>query len=47
MRLQKLLTVGLLALSFTATSAVADDADKAKKQAEIRGHRHLMVVSFD
>jgi hypothetical protein len=34
MRLQRLLTVGLMALSFTAASAVAD---KAKKQAEIRG----------
>jgi lipid-binding SYLF domain-containing protein len=44
MRLQRLLTVGLLALSFTATSAFSDNADKAKKQAEIRG---LVNASLD
>ena len=46
MRLQRLLTVGLLALSFTAASAVAADADKAKKQAEIRGKVKTSLNAF-
>jgi lipid-binding SYLF domain-containing protein len=46
MRLQRLFTVGLLSLSFTATSAVADNADKAKKQAEIRGKVHTSLNAF-
>ena len=46
MRLPRLFTVGLLALSFTATSAVADNADKAKKQAEIRGKVHTSLNAF-
>ena len=36
MRLQRLFTVGLLALSFTAVSAIAAEPNKAQKQAEIR-----------
>ena len=44
MRLKRLFTLGLVALSFIAASAAADDADKAKKQAEIRG---LVSTSLD
>jgi lipid-binding SYLF domain-containing protein len=46
MRLQRLFTLGLLALSFTALSAVADDADKAKKQAEIRSKVNTSLDAF-
>ena len=46
MRLQRLFTVGLLALSFTATSAFADSADKAKKQTEIRGKVTTTLQAF-
>ena len=46
MRLQRLFTVGLLALSFTAASAFADTAEKAKKQAEIRGKVDTSLNAF-
>jgi lipid-binding SYLF domain-containing protein len=46
MRLQRLFTVGLVALSFIAASAAADDADKAKKQAEIRGKVDTSLNAF-
>jgi len=46
MRLQSLFTVGLLALSFTATSAFADSADKAKKQTEIRDAATTTLQAF-
>jgi lipid-binding SYLF domain-containing protein len=46
MRLQRLFTVGLVALSFTAASALADTSDKAKKQAEIRGEVNSSLSAF-
>jgi lipid-binding SYLF domain-containing protein len=46
MRLQRLFTVGLLALSFTAASAFADATDKSKKQAEVRSKAHASLNSF-
>jgi lipid-binding SYLF domain-containing protein len=46
MRLQRLLTVGLVTVSFTAASAFADMADKAKKQAEVREKAKTTLQSF-
>lgn len=46
MRLQRFLTVGLLALSFTAASAFGDTSDKAKKQAEVRGKVNTTLQAF-
>ena len=44
MRLQRLVTVGLVALSFTAASAVA--GDKAKEQAEVRSKVQASLSAF-
>ena len=46
MRLHRLVTVGLFALSFAAASAIADTSDKAKKQAEIRGKANSSLDAF-
>lgn len=46
MRLQTLFTTGLVALSFTAASAIADVSDKGKKQAELRSKAHASLNAF-
>ena len=46
MHLQRLFTLGLVVLSFTAPSAFGDTSDKAKKQAEIRGKVSATLNDF-
>jgi lipid-binding SYLF domain-containing protein len=46
MPLHRLFSVGLLALSFTAASAIAADPDAAKKQAEIRSKVSASLNDF-
>lgn len=46
MQLQRLITIGLVTLSFAAASAFADTTDKAKKQAEIRNKADASLNAF-